>query len=172
MTSRYAKATTVPVERSKAEIERTLTRYGATKFAYMTQLDAAMIGFTVHGRQIRFILPLPDKNDMVFWRTPKRLYDRTLVEAEKAWEQACRQRWRSLALAVKSKLETVEAGIATFEQEFLSYTLLPDGQTAGEWLLPQVEEAYRLNLMPEMLPMLSGGQEPKMLREGNHVNQD
>ena len=30
----YAARTTVPIEKSKAEIERTLTRYGADRFAY------------------------------------------------------------------------------------------------------------------------------------------
>ena len=39
----YAEATSVPVDRSKSEIERTLDRYGATHFAYMiTPKDAAM----------------------------------------------------------------------------------------------------------------------------------
>jgi len=32
--SRYAEGTSVPADRSRAEIERTLTRYGADQFAY------------------------------------------------------------------------------------------------------------------------------------------
>ena len=166
MTSRYAKDTTVDTSRSKAEIERTLTRYGADSFMYGVEPTRAMIGFVMHGKQIRLIVPLPDKADKVFWRTPKRLYDRTPVEAAKAWEQACRQRWRALSLAVKAKLEMVESGIASFEEEFLSYTVLPDGQTAGDFMLPQVQEAYETGTMPEMLPVLSGKQNIKALSGG------
>lgn len=43
--SRYAADTSVSVERSKAEIEKTLTRYGASAFAYGWEGDEAMIQF-------------------------------------------------------------------------------------------------------------------------------
>ena len=49
---------------------------------------------------------------------------------------------------MKAKLEAVDAGISTFEDEFLSATLLPDGHTVGEWAQPQLEHAYSTGLMP------------------------
>lgn len=63
-----------------------------------------------------------------------------------------RQRWRALALAIKAKLEAVETGIATFEEEFLNYIVLPDGVTVGEFIRPQIETAYATGTMPKMLP--------------------
>jgi hypothetical protein len=64
--SRYAKKTQVSSIQSRAEIERTLTRYGATGFAYAWQDNRAIVGFKMHGKQIRFQMILPDKNDPEF----------------------------------------------------------------------------------------------------------
>ena len=120
MTARYAESTTVPSDRSRAEIEKTLARYGATTFQYGWQQDRAAIGFVMSGRQIRFILPLPDRENPDFTRTPTGK-SRTATAAEAAYEQAVRQRWRALSLMVKAKLEAVASGIVTFEEEFISF---------------------------------------------------
>jgi len=116
--------------------------------------NMAVIGFTMSGRQIRFLLPLPDKSAKEFWYTPGRGQRRADDAAHTAWEQACRSRWRALYLIVKAKLEAVEAGISTVEREFLYDIVLPDGRTAGEWIAPQIEMAYQTGQMPAMLPML------------------
>lgn len=70
---------------------------------------------------------------------------------EKAYEQACRQRWRALNLAVKAKLEAVSSGIASFEEEFLAHIVLPNGKTVGNLLVPQLGRAYLENKMPPLL---------------------
>ena len=67
---RYAQSTDVSSDRSRAEIERTLARYGATTFTYGWSGDRAAIGFVMDGRQIRFVLPLPDRTDNEFTLTP------------------------------------------------------------------------------------------------------
>lgn len=149
----YAQNTTVPVERSRAELERTLTRYGASAFGYMTDPGKAIIMFEAHGRRIRFDLPLPDRNSPDF--THHSRGERTASAAMEAWEQACRQAWRALNLAVKAKLEAVEAGIAEFEDEFAAYIALPNGGTVGQWLKPQIAKAYELNTMPALMPGVS-----------------
>lgn len=145
---RYANKTGVSSEKSRAEIEKTLVRYGATSFAYMTEGAKAAIAFQAQGRRIRMIVPLPDpkayEKSPAGRRWPKE-------RGMKAWEQAGRQRWRALSLVVKAKLEAVESGVATFEQEFLPYTLLPNGKTAAEWMLPQVAQAYETQKMPPLL---------------------
>ena len=66
-------------------------------------------------------------------------------------EQAQRQRWRALLLVIKAKLEAIEAGIATFEDEFLAYTMLPSGETVGEWVSPQLDKVYEKGVMPATL---------------------
>lgn len=161
MSPTYAKTTTVTVESSRAEIERTLVRYGATHFAYGWNPDAAMVEFAAQGRRVRFILPMPDQADPQFTTFRRSKYgpaeSRTGAAAHKLWDQACRQRWRALALVIKAKLEAVEAGIAEFEDEFLANIVLPDGSTAGAWLRPQIAEAYDTGRMPPMLPELGTG---------------
>lgn len=153
----YAENTDVSSDKSRAEIERTLARYGADQFMYGWDRDQAVVMFRAHGRHIKFLLPLPNKDSPEFKLTPAKRYERTPEDAYKAWEQACRQKWRALALAVKAKLEAVETGIASFEDEFLAYTVLPDGQTVGRWLAPQLDDVYEHGTMPSLLPALGPG---------------
>lgn len=152
--SRYASKTQVSTDKSQAEIKRILQRYGAGQYAPAEDWDRgiAMIGFTFKGLAVRIMLQLPKRDDPTFTETETGR-ERKPSAAMKAWEQACRQRWRALALVVKAKLEAVEAGIATFEQEFMSYLVLPDGRTAGEKLLPQITKGIAMGKMPRALPM-------------------
>lgn len=138
----YAASTEVSSEKSRAEIERTLTRYGATNFAYAWQDNRAMIGFGIHGRQLRMVVSLPDRSDPAFRRTPARGQLRSQDQQDRAWEQAVRQRWRALALVVKAKLEAVEAGVTTFEQEWAMFMTLPNGRTVADEVLPAIDRAY------------------------------
>lgn len=73
------------------------------------------------------------------------------------WWTANRQRWRALALVIKAKLEAVETGIVSFEQEFLPHLVLPNGGTVHEWLAPQMEAVYDKGVMPRLLPQLTAG---------------
>jgi hypothetical protein len=151
--AKYAEGTSVSPERSQAEIQKTLSRYGATAFAFATDddLNAAAVAFKAHGRQVRFMLPLPvrDHRDFLFTTTGQR---RSPAGASTAYQQELRRRWRALAMAIKAKLEVVESGIVSFEDEFAVHMVLPDGSTVGQWLAPQIDEAYRTGRMPELLP--------------------
>lgn len=157
MSPRYAENTSVSVEASRGEIERTLQRYGATSFAYGWDQLKAVVEFAADERRIRFTLPLPDINSDEFRLTPAKRYARSADDQQKAWEQACRQRWRALALAIKAKLEAVEAGITSFEDEFMAHIVLPDGSTVGGWMKPQIQRAYSSGAMPALLPALGPG---------------
>lgn len=166
MPGKYAQNTEVSSEQSRAEVERILVRYGASSFAYGWDRTHAQVGFTMHNRQIRFRVPLPDRNADEFRLTPARGWERSPAEQQKAYEQAVKQRWRALALVVKAKLEAVEAGISEFEQEFLAHIVLPDGSTYGDFAVPQIAEVYRTKKMPELLPGLSEAPRLKALPGG------
>jgi len=84
---RYARDTQVSTDRSKAEIERVLSRYGARSFAYGWEASSAVIMFEANYRRIKFSLRLPKKAD--FENTPKGR--RHPDDQQKAWEQFCRQ---------------------------------------------------------------------------------
>lgn len=148
--AQYAKDTSVSVSTSKAEIERILERYGADQFMSGWSAEQAVIAFTMERRQIRFVLPMPDKEDKRF--THHSRGRRTAEAALKEWEQACRQRWRALALVIKAKLEAVESGISILEDEFLSHIVMPNGRTVGEEIRPKIEAAYAGKGMQQLLP--------------------
>lgn len=119
----YADRTTVAVEDTRNEIERTLTKYGASAFGFMANETSTMIMCKVKTRAIRLMLPKFKSVKM----NPNQL----------AREE--RRRWRALLLVIKAKLEAIQSGIATFEDEFLPYTVMADGKTVGEWAKPQLD---------------------------------
>ncbi|MEO0479624.1 MAG: hypothetical protein AAF196_09100 [Planctomycetota bacterium] len=143
------------MERSRAEIETLLARHGATEFASGWSGSVAALGFVIGSRAIRFELPLPDRHDREFTHTPSRGHRRQGYAAEKAWEQACRSRWRALLLVIKAKLEAVEVGISSIEKEFLAWTVLPGGQTVHQQLGSQIQHAIEHNEPPRLL--IAGG---------------
>lgn len=148
----YANTTSVSTDASRSEIERTLRRYKATAFAYGWTDAAATVMFEIAGRRVRFVLPMPDRNERRFTMTPTGKQRRSPEAAEKEWEQAQRQRWRALALVIKAKLEAVEAGISTVESEFLAHVVLPNDATVGDWIAPQLAIAYERNEMSPLMP--------------------
>lgn len=150
--TRYAAETSVSSDKSRAEIERTLSRYGAKSFMYGWDEARAIVGFVANDRQVRFHLPMPDRNDRQFTHTPSKGLRRSPAQAEEAYEQGIRQRWRALSLVIKAKLEAVEAGIVTFDEEFAMHFMLPNGQTVGQWVTPQIDQVYAGNTMPALLP--------------------
>jgi hypothetical protein len=145
----YASSTEVPIDRSRAEIERILARYGARRFMYGWDEDRAIIQFELHERRIRFVLPMPSLD--AFRKTPTGRQRKGTVLNE-AWEQALRQRWRALALCIKAKLESVESEIEEFEDAFMAQIVLPDNTTVGQRMKPGIAHAYETGTMPPLLP--------------------
>lgn len=148
--TRYASKTTVTSDRSMAEIESTLIRYGADKFMYGRDPERVMVGFEMRNRRLRFMLPIPDQAE--FTHTPTGRTRRDLGTVRQQYEQAVRARYRALLLSIKAKLESVESGIEEFEDAFLAQIVLPDGSTVGERMKPQIENAYLTGKMPPLLP--------------------
>lgn len=148
----YAKDTQVSVEASRAEIERTLRRYKADAFLYAEEGHTVLVAFKMAGRMMRFKLGMPARDDPTFttYTQARSTFLRLETESTKRWEQACRQKWRALALVIKAKLEAVDAGITTIEDEFLAATVMSDGKTVGETIQPQIAENYRVGGVPRL----------------------
>lgn len=146
----YATQTSVSVERSKAEIETVLTKYGASEFVYGMNQSGAMVGFKIGRMVVKIMLPLPPKNDPKFQPKRMRFGTNRAEKVHQNWEQACRARWRALLLVIRAKLEACELKISTLEREFLTDILLPNGQTVGEWTHPQLMS--QTGEMPKLLP--------------------
>jgi hypothetical protein len=144
--STYAKHTTVPVDRSRAAVEKALVRYGATGFGYhwdrrevpilpprvngpKTEIrEFASIIFQVKARRVRLDVPMPTERE---------------AGTQAKAEAATRQRWRAVLLVITAKLEAVESGISTLEAEFLANIVTDDGRTIGEAVLPRLTEAVQ-----------------------------
>lgn len=141
--ARYAQKTTVPVEKSRAETEGILQRYGASAFCYgyNNPTGDSQVEFCANERRIRFMLPMPSADGISVAK----------------FEQTKRQRWRALLISIKAKLEAVECGISEFEDEFLAFVVDPTTRrTVGEGLRPLLAESYagsphvlRLGYTPE-----------------------
>lgn len=129
----FASKTKVPVDQTRSEIEKTLGRYGADRFAYFKESGMAIIVFEANERRIRFNLPLPDGAD------------------EKS-RQDERSRWRALLLCIKAKLESVESKIETFEDAFLAHVVMPDGQTVADHVRPRIAQSYSGQEMIALMP--------------------
>lgn len=153
--SRYANGTSVPVERSRAEIERVLMRYKATEFGTYHEPSRATVVFTVHGRQVQLPIPMPDPAKAPKSRSGWRLTGSAL---DRWMDQERRRRWRVLLLTVKALLEAVESKLMTFDEAFLAYVIIPGrAQTIGEYLAPRLDAMYSGE---GLLALTSGADDP------------
>jgi hypothetical protein len=125
----FADRTTVPVDQTLLEIQKTVARYGAEQFVYAVMENRIVVGFTKEARQVRFQAP-QDVGDA----------------------QASRQRARALLLVLKAKLEAVASGVAIFEDEFLANIVLPDGKLVGQHVRARIAQAYETRETPPLLP--------------------
>jgi hypothetical protein len=154
----YAESTSVPVSKSRAEIERLLQQHKCSKFMAGVDHEAhrATVQFQAHNRIVKFEIALPDPKDPKFRRVKGRWLERTAAGIAKVVEQEERSRWRALLLVIKAKLEAVESNIATFEDEFLAHVLLPNQQTVAEYIGPTVAQIYETGRMPIDRRLTSG----------------
>jgi hypothetical protein len=139
---KFAEGTAVSTEKTQAEIRRLLERYGSVD-GYVTgeQAGIAVLTFNMRGRRLLFRMSIPRVKPGASGR-----------EAEAAQAET-RRLWRSLALCIKAKLESVRSGIESFEDAFLAQTVLPTGQTVGEWAGDAIPQALDGRPLP---PLLTG----------------
>lgn len=148
----YATQTTVPVEKSKAEIEKLAMKYGASGFSTAWKEKQARVEFLIGGRHVRIEICLPDKNEERFSTTDTGRKRRNAEATYRAWEQECRSIWRALKAIVHAKFEAVECGVSTYDQEFMANIMLPDGKTVGEHALPTIKSVYDGGKVKGLLP--------------------
>lgn len=167
--SRYAEGTSVPIERSRAEIEAAIRKYGATSFSSgnaedMTGREIAYVAFALsRGKSenpwmVKFDLEMPrrDEPEIARKRTGTNTSKaRPPAEAQKVYEAECRRRWRALALCIRAKLEAVETGITTAETEFMPHVVMPDGRSFADHAIPAIRATYETGQLPQLnLPLL------------------
>lgn len=148
--SKFASQTQVSVASSRAEIEKEITRFGASGFASAWQENRSLIEFIYKNKKIRFVLEIPPRSD--FNKPTRKVRGLwTQKHGDDAWEQVKKQRWRALALIVKAKLVAVADGVTTFETEFMPHIVMPDDRTVAEHAAPAIEQALLTGTAPRLL---------------------
>ena len=150
----YANNTQVSEDRSRAEIEKQLQRFGADAFGYYSNGTAAKIAFEYKRIHCQISVPLPARDDPQFTQTPNTGRRRSETQACTDWQREVRRRWRSLCLVVKALLVGVEDGVLTFEQAFMPYIVMGDGFTIYQHVIPHIEHALATGEMPGTLKQL------------------
>lgn len=148
--SRYAEGTSVPVEKTRIEIEEVLRRFGADAVSSGYDGLRAFVVFRARKRMIRLTLSLPERNDKAF-RLSATGKLRSETSAQGAYEAECRRRWRSLLLLLKAKVAAVADGITELEDEFMASVVLPDGGTVRDRIRPAIASAYDTGKTPPLL---------------------
>jgi hypothetical protein len=149
MKPHFASETSVPVERSRVELEKLLRRYEADQFVSGWEEGRAMVGFRIAGRTVRLEVPMPTLRDVQ--KTPSGRQRRAPSSQTAVLAQMERQRWRALLLLTKAKLEACALGLETFEQAFLAGIVTPNGRTIGQRLVQQLDEIQKggaIKLLP------------------------
>jgi hypothetical protein len=163
-TKKYAKGTTVAVEKSIAEIKDLLSEHGATNVQRLEKDNLFAIAFELEAHdyptpllvRIRVTLPIPDPRDDQFWVVRTNAYStgrRTPIQAEKVYQDEVKRLYRALFLSLKADLEAVNISkIKTVIQAFGMSVVMADGTTLTEWAVPQIRQMYASGKMPPLLP--------------------
>lgn len=149
----FAEGTSVPVFKSRLEIEELLRKWKADRIGCATEPGRAIVLFSINKWHVRFSMPLPTEAEArAYWKAKRSQWQTPAQKWIQDWlDQRERERWRALLLTIKAKLVSVENGVETFEEAFLAHLVLPGGQTVGQKALPAVREAYDSGTMPPLL---------------------
>lgn len=153
----YAEGTTVPFEKSIAEIIGQVKKAGAQQIGQFEGQDQFAIQFVLDNRLIRFRLPFPTIDQM-----PVRNGNNVMLtnaQRRDRLDQRIRQRGRALRLVIKAKIESVESGIETIEQAFLAQVVMANGETVHERISGPIALEYqtgKLNAALGLLPPPGG----------------
>ncbi len=136
----YQQSTT-PVARSQEDIRRILSKYGADGVQFSEDWKAMLL-------DIRFLYTVGKIQHSVVFRVPIPKAElcspggrsRSSSARQKLQEQYERGIWRAVFWAIKSRMESVEFGIETFQEAFLSHFEIPGSdKQIGEVLIPRLE---------------------------------
>lgn len=147
----YAKDTSVPVERSKREIELMLYKHGARNFLIGSTDGRAVVTFQLDNWRVQFDVPLPTAEEFSTTERRGRKVKATPQQVDNAVSQAERQRWRALSLAIKARLISVETGIETMQEAFLAHVVVPGGRRFFLEAHAAIDKAYLDGRVPKML---------------------
>lgn len=153
--------TSVPVERSQAEIRKLLAKHGSSRFAFGEERDDvgqrwAAISFTYGSHAVRMRVPLKLVDERAVRSTAQRARSRTADEIrDQMYEQEEKRIWRVIAWNLKARMVAVEEGVETFEEAFLAHLWNP---ATGRTIYEQLAEDGRVELAAPLLALPAAGE--------------
>ena len=142
MRTNYVRGASVSSSASQAEIRDMLTAAGAHGLRFVSMQGNAGITFSSADRRFRMVLPLPAPAPGTTYQDHGALRPEMSAAESKAAQDAARHSWRQLSLLIRAKLDAVDAGIVTFDEEFLAYVVMPGGGTVFQASAPGIAAAY------------------------------
>ena len=145
----YAAYTKVDPTRTKYEIEEMIKDHGGKNFASAENGNQGMVVFDIEDYRMVFKLHFPKSTDNEFQFTAGG-HQRDGETANQFWENECKRLWRSLLLAIKSKLVSVEDGVETVQEAFMAHIVMPDGRTVAQHLEGEMTKRSKIAESPEL----------------------
>ena len=155
---RYADETTVPISRSRDEIQKLLRHWGADGIRWTDdyQHDRVLLEFVWHhescGYVARFSLLLPTAAMLRTSSMDGRSHKFSQTKFDKLMAARGKREHRTLLLFLKGAFEAIEEGLVTAEQLFLPFLVGADDRTVSEVLLPRLKtllSASAAAMLPE-----------------------
>ena len=138
---RAYQSTKAPAARSQEDIRKILSKYGADGVQFSEDWKGRILivrfRYTISDVEyfVAFKVPIPQADD----KTPTGR-NRTRTQVIKLQAQHERGIWRAVHWAIKSRMESIDFGIETFQEAFLSHFELPGtDQRIGDVLIPRLK---------------------------------
>lgn len=155
---KYAQETTVPVAKSRAEIDNLLRQWGAKGLQWSDdfQNDRVMLRFVWNyddtDYMARFVIELPGRDQLKDQAIDGRTGAVSDLKMEKLLSARGKQEHRLLLLWLKAALNAVEAGMVTAEALFLPFLEGQTGETVAEIAIPNLKKLASGSAQKLLLP--------------------
>lgn len=144
----FASDTSVPVDRTRAEINKLLTEWKCASIGWTDHIAESTVSveFTWLREdamyRVRFTIAIPKT------KPPRDRWSRPSLLSENEKAQAWRSAHRLLLLKLKADLNAAQSGLAKAEEIFLPWMVDRNGRTIAEIIVPQLRENYSLPALP------------------------
>lgn len=139
-------STSVPVSKSQAELRSLLQKFGAQQFTFGEGRDWAGVEFVHADHLVRVRCPLRVPTDAQVQSHRRGAHGSLAGSTTALLDKEAMRVWRVLVWVIKARLVSVDEGLETFEQAFLSNLVDPSsGRTLWEAVRSPIESgAFQL----------------------------
>lgn len=145
-TRRFAEGTVVSVDKSRSEIRKLLTAWGAASVSFEDDIesDQAHLRFAWRAAadhpllRVRLTIHLPPAEDLKALAVNRKTGATSDAKLRKLLDQRGRREHRVLLLKLKADFEAAALGLLTVQEMLLPFLEFGDGRTVGEVVTPRL----------------------------------